>query len=153
MSGFESQHAAERQALEFLHAYRATFETFDVDRIVDCFVFPLQLTSDADQVAVVSVPTRGAWTEQISSLLASYRSIGVTSAYPVEIRVTLISPNVLLARVLWSLLRADQSTIYQFHASYTLVMLGDALRISAIVYDETLRLRAAVAQATSSSGR
>jgi hypothetical protein len=153
MSGFESQNTAERQVVEFLHAYRAAFESFDAERIVDCFAFPFQLTSDADQVSIVSVPAPDAWKAQVTTLLAAYRMIGVTSAYPVEIRVTVISPSVLMARVHWRLLRADQSTVYQFHGNYTIVLLADALRISAIVHDETPRLRAAVAQAKASTGK
>jgi hypothetical protein len=44
----------------FLDAYRAGFEAFDVDTIVDLFSYPCQITSDAGEITVTTVGTREA---------------------------------------------------------------------------------------------
>lgn len=153
MAGFESQNAAERRVVEFLHSYKSAFEAFDAERVTDHFVCPVHVTSDADHVSVVSVPNREAWRTQIAGLIDAYRRIGVASAYPAEIRVHLMSPNVLVARVHWRLLRADQSVIYQFHGNYTVVVIDGDLKITAIVHDESARLREAMIGARSDAGK
>src|SRR5689334_6527147 len=121
MSGFESQNAAERQVVEFLHEYKAAFESFEAGRICDHFTWPVQVTGDEDEgVSIASFPGRDPWFAQIETLLMMYRTIGVVSAYPAEIRVDRIAVHVLIARVTWRLMAARDRVIYQFHASYTL---------------------------------
>src|SRR5262245_34040238 len=96
IANFESQNAAERQVVEFVHEYKAAFESFEAGRICDHYAWPLQLIGDEENsVAIASVAARDVWFAQIEKLLMMYRAIGVVSAYAAEIRVDRIAAHVL----------------------------------------------------------
>jgi hypothetical protein len=61
---------------EFFQTYRRAFGG-DAERLADMFAYPCQLTSDAGEITVTSIPTREAWLPQLERLLAAYRAIGV----------------------------------------------------------------------------
>jgi len=63
-----------------------------------------------------------------------------------EARTTRLSPRLAQAAVGWTLESSAGRTIYEFDATYTLVATGDALRITAIVHNEQLRAREALAK-------
>jgi hypothetical protein len=129
----------------FLDAYRTAFEELDVGAIVDLFSYPCQLTSDAGEIAVTTVPSREVWAPQIEQLVAAYRAIGVRSAQVLELRVNELTPRLVQATLRWGLLDRDGRTLYEFDASYTLADLGRGLQITAIAHNETPRLRALIA--------
>ena len=133
-------------AKQFLHEYRATFERFDVAAVAAFFAFPLQVTGDAADVTVVSVPTLEAWVPQIERIVGAYRMLGVASADARDVRVVAVTTRISQATVNWHLLDAQGAAIYDFHASYTLADLGAGLRITAIAHDESPRLMAALAR-------
>jgi len=135
----------------FLSDYRETFERFDVAAVAAFFAFPLQVTGDAAEVTVVSVPTLEAWLPQIERIVGAYQMLGVASADARGARVVSVTSRISQATVNWHLLDADGAVVYDFHASYTLADLGAGLRITAIAHDESPRLMAALArrQATS----
>jgi hypothetical protein len=128
----------------FLDAYRAGFEAFDVEAIVDLFSYPCQITSDAGEVTVTRVATRAAWVPQIDRLVASYREIGVRTAEVLEFQVMDLTPVLAQVSVHWRLADGEGRSIYDFEASYTVAERGDGLRITAIAHNEMLRRRAAV---------
>lgn len=137
----------ERAAVEaFIDRYRATFESFDVEAIAACFAFPCQVTSDGDAVTVIAVPAVEAWRPGIERVVGAYRLLGVRSATMAELRVVDVTPHVAHAVVRWALTDGAGATVYEFDASYTLADLGDGLRITGIVHNETPRLLAAVAR-------
>ena len=52
---------------EFVDAYRMAFEAFDAAAIADLFFHPCQITSDAEKVTVMTVPTRDLWSPAFGS--------------------------------------------------------------------------------------
>jgi len=137
-------------AERFIDSYRATFESFDVAAIAACFAFPCQVTGDGDPAAgatVVSVPSADTWVPQIARIVGAYRLLGVRRAEVLDLRVVPVTSHVAYAVVHWGLRGADSATVYDFTGSYALADLGEGLRITAIVHDETPKLVAAVARA------
>ncbi len=131
---------------EFFDAYRTAFEAFEAAAIADLFSYPCQITSDAGEIDVVTVPARDAWMPQLERLIEAYRSIGVRSAEIIELQVLELTPRLAQAAVTWRLVDAERQPIYDFDAAYTLADPGTGLRITAIAHNETPRLRAAVAR-------
>lgn len=82
---------------DFLHAYRSTFEAFDVSAIADLFSYPCQITADTGEIDVTMIPAREAWIPQIERLVAGYRAMDVRSAEALEHRVIELTP-----RLAWS---------------------------------------------------
>jgi hypothetical protein len=137
------QAAAER----FIDRYRVTFESFDLAAIAACFAFPCLVVGDGDPATVVAVPSADLWVPQIARIVGAYRLLGVQRADVLDLRVVPVTPHVAHAVVRWGLRGADDAPIYDFTASYALADLGEGLRITAIVHDETPKLMAAVARA------
>ncbi len=131
---------------EFFNAYRSAFEAFDAAVIADLFFYPCQITSDAGEISVVTVPTRDVWLPQLERLVETYRSIGVRSAEIIELQVVELSARLAQASITWRLVDEERKPIYDFDAAYTLADPGTGLRITAIAHNETPRLRAAVAR-------
>ena len=129
---------------EFLDAYRAAFEAFDVTAVAGFFAFPCQVTSEAAEVTITAVPTLDAWTPQIERIIGAYRALGVATAVMGPLQVLGVTPRLAQAAVRWRLRDADGGTIYEFNASYSLADLGDGFRITAIAHNESPRLRAAL---------
>ena len=139
----------DRTAAEaFIDGYRRTFESFDVDAIAACFVFPMQVASEADVVTIATVADLDAWRPQIERIVGAYRLLGVHGARVASLDIAEVTPHVAHAVVHWALERADGLPVYGFTASYTLVDAGAGPRIAAIAHDETPKLLAAVARAT-----
>jgi hypothetical protein len=135
----------ERSSVQhFLDAYRAGFEAFDVEAIVDLFSYPCQITSDAGEVTVTTVGTREAWAPQIERLVAAYREIGIRTADVLELHVMELTSHLVQVTVHWRLANGEGRSIYDFDASYTVADRGDGMRITAIAHNEMPRLRAAV---------
>jgi hypothetical protein len=138
-------------ANQFLDDYRTTFERFDVAAVAAFFAFPLQVTGDAAEVTVVSVPTLEAWVPQIERIICAYRMLGVASADARSVRVVAVTPRISQASVTWVLLDGEGRLVYDFSASYTLADFGAGLRITAIAHDESPRLMAALARRQAAS--
>ena len=131
---------------EFVDAYRMAFESFDASAIVDLFFYPCQITSDAGEITVMTVPTRDLWLPQIERLVEAYQSIGVRSAEVVKLQVVELTPRLAQAAITWRLVDGAGQQLYGFDAAYTLADPGTGLRITAIAHNETPRLRATVAR-------
>ncbi len=130
----------------FLDEYRTTFERFDVAAVAAFVAFPLQVTGDAADVTVVSVPTVEAWLPQIERIVGAYRLLGVATADARDVRVVAVTARIAQATVNWVLRDGEGGVVYDFHASYTLADLGAGHRITAIAHDESPKLMAAVAR-------
>jgi hypothetical protein len=142
LNGFDD---VERSTVEhFLDAYRAGFEAFDVEAIVDLFSYPCQITSDAGEVMVTTVRAREAWVPEIDRLVAAYRGIGVRTVEVLELHATELTSLLAQVTVHWALVDGEGRSIYDFAASYTLADRGDGMRITAIAHNEVPHLRAAV---------
>jgi hypothetical protein len=136
----------ERSTVEsFIDGYRTAFARFDAEAVAGFFAFPCQVTSDAAEVSVTSVPTREAWLPQIERIIGAYRVLGVSTAAVLDLRVTDLTPRLAQAAVRWGLRNRNGDAVYEFDASYALADLGEGFRITAIAHNETPRLRAALA--------
>lgn len=129
---------------EFLEAYRRAFAAFDAEALADMFAYPCQLTSDAGEIIVTTVPTREAWLPELERLVAAYRTIGVRAAEILDRRTTDLTPQLTQVVVRWAPTDEVGARIYEFDAAYTLADLGHGLRITAIAHNETPRLRASL---------
>jgi hypothetical protein len=130
----------------FLDEYRQAFQRFDVASVAAFFAFPLQVTSDAADVTVVSVAAVDAWLPQIERIVGAYRLLGVASAKVAGLRVIAVTQRIAQAAVHWVLLDGQGGVIYDFHASYALADFGAGLRITTIAHDESSRRMAALAR-------
>ena len=138
---------ANEQVRKFVDAYRGAFESFDAAAITGFFHFPFQVTSDAGEISVVTVPTVESWLPQIERLVGAYQAIGIRSADVVTLEAFELTPTLAQANITWRLLDGDGESVYEFDAAYTLADPGAGLRITAIAHNETPRLRAALARA------
>lgn len=131
----------------FIEHYRIVFERFSAPEIAEHFAFPLLVTGDSGGGVMLTVATsKEQWTQQLDSLLASYRQIGVATSRVRALEAVTISPNLAQARVNWELFTGDGQPIYDFHSVYTLGRFDKELRVVAIAHDELPRLRAALAK-------
>ena len=131
---------------EFVDAYRMAFEAFDAVAIADLFFYPCQITSDAEKITVMTVPTRDLWLPQVERLVEAYRSIGVRSAEVIELQVVELTARLAQAAITWRLVDEAGQPLYDFHGAYTLADPGAGLRITAIAHNETPKLRGAAAR-------
>ena len=129
---------------EFLETYRRAFAAFDAEALADMFAYPCQLTSDAGEITVTTVPTRETWLPQIERLVAAYRAIGVRTAEIIEVRTTELTAQLAQVVARWAPVDGAGARIYEFDAAYTLADFGQGLRITAIAHNETPRLLAAL---------
>jgi hypothetical protein len=132
----------------FIEHYRTVFERFSAPEILEHFAFPLQVAGDIVSGVIVTVAaSKDQWTQQLETLLAGYRKLGVTRSQARSLEVVTISPNLVQARLHWDLFDGAGDPIYDFHSVYTLGRFEGRLRIIAIAHDELPRLRGALAKA------
>ncbi len=131
----------------FVDAYRRTFESFDAAAVAGCFAFPLHVAGDAAEVSLSAVPSPDAWLPAIERIVGAYRLFGVARAVVRSLEVAEVTPRIAHALVHWDLRRADDTPVYDFHASYTVADTPDGPRITAIAHDEGPRLAAAMLRA------
>jgi hypothetical protein len=130
----------ERSMVEhFPDAYRAGFEAFAGEAMLELFSYPGQITSDAGEVTVTTVGTGEAWALQIDRLVAAYREIGVRTAEVLELHVTEFTSLPAQVTVHRAPADGEGRSIYDFGASCTLADRGDGMRITAIAHNETPR--------------
>jgi hypothetical protein len=129
---------------DFLDAYRAAFEAFDLAAIADLFSYPCQITGEAGEISVMAFPTREAFVPQLERLVSAYRAIGVRSAEALESGVIELGPRLAQATVQRALLDREGVPIYEFNALYTLADFGRGMRISAIAHNGTRWLQASI---------
>jgi hypothetical protein len=129
-------------ASQLIEDYRSAFLRADLDALVNCFAFPLQVASiDGDQVSV-SIAGSEDWPEILSELLALYRHLEVADAAMLAVEISQPLDAVAIARVHWDLQRIDGTSVYDFTAVYTLLRTDGARRIIAIAHDELAKIRA-----------
>lgn len=130
------------QITNFLESYRTAFERLDAEAIADLFVYPLHITGDDDPVKPESIGSREEWTIQLRGLLSGYRSMQFSSANILHLYVLEFSPRLFQIKVHWELHDRAEAPLYDFTAVYTLVEMGENLRVTAIAHNELTRLHA-----------
>ncbi len=130
-------------ASELIEDYRSAFLRADLSALVNCFDFPLQVTGvDGDEVSV-SVAGSQEWPEVLQELLELYQRLGVADAAMRAVEITQPLDPVAIVRVHWDLQRGDGTSVYDFTAVYTLVLIDGTRKIIAVAHDELPRIRAA----------
>ena len=129
---------------ELIEQYRSAFASADVEALLDCFNFPLQVVSITTDQASVSIARTEDWPHVLDELLSGYERLGVAEAVPLSLEVTEPIEDVAFVRVHWALQHANGDPIYDFKAVYTLARTGGRYRIVAIAHDELPKLRAAM---------
>jgi hypothetical protein len=128
-----------------MEQYRSAFGSADVDALLDCFNFPLQLVSITTDQASVSISGTEDWPHVLDELLSSYQRLRVAEPVLLSLEVTEPIEGVAFVRVHWALRRANGDLIYDFKAVYTLARTDSRYRIVAIAHDELPKLRDALA--------
>ena len=127
-----------------MEQYRSAFASADVDALLDCFNFPLQVVSLTTEQASVSIARTEDWPHVLDELLSGYERLRVVEPVPLSLEVTEPIEGVAFVRVHWALQRANGDPIYDFKAVYTLARTDSRYRIVAIAHNELPKLRAAL---------
>ncbi len=127
--------------------YRGAFERADVDALVDCFAFPVQIVTVTQDGASISIADAGDWPGVLARLLGAYRRLGVASIVLQEMELHEPIGAVAVVRVRWALERADGGAVYDFTGTYTVASMDGRHRIVALAHDELPKMRAALARA------
>jgi hypothetical protein len=129
-------------AEHLIEEYRSAFLRADLDGLVNCFGFPLQVTSVTEDEVTISVAGSQDWPVVLNGLLGFYRHLQVAEAVMLEVDSFALMDGVTAVRVHWDLQRIDGSSIYNFTAVYTVGRLDGTVKIIAIAHDELVRSRA-----------
>jgi hypothetical protein len=127
-----------------MEQYRSAFASADVDALLDCFNFPLQVVSLTTEQASVSIARTEDWPHVLDELLSGYERLRVVEPVPLSLEVTEPIEGVAFVRVHWALQRVNGDPIYDFKAVYTLARTDSRYRIVAIAHNELPKLRAAL---------
>lgn len=130
-------------AEQLIGEYRSAFLRADLDGLVNCFRFPLQVASVAEDEVTVSVAGNKDWSVVLKGLLAFYRRQQVAEAAMLAVDTFAPMAGLAVIGVHWDLRRADGGSVYDFTAVYTIGRLEGTLKIIAIAHDELVRSRAA----------
>jgi len=144
----------DQEVITFLESYRIAFTKLDAQQIAEHFAYPLHIAGDGREVSLTSIVSQPEWLGSIERLLDMYRGVDFHEALILDLAQTPMSRKLAQARVHWGLLDPMSQPIYDFHALYTLVRIGEGLRIVAIAHDEVPMYRAYLArrQSTTQSG-
>jgi len=123
--------------------YRSAFVHRDIEALLDCFAFPVQIVGIVGSSASVFLASKDEWRGSIQNLLNGYERLGVTNAVPLSLDVSEPLRGTAIVTLHWQLQRTDGSQVYDFRAAYTLAWIGGNPRIVAIAHDELPKLRAA----------
>ena len=127
-----------------MRRYRDAFVRRDLDALLACFGFPLQVASVVGDGVLVSVAVAEEWPGVLEGLLGAYRRLEVADAVTRTLMVDEPVRGVALVRVHWELQREGGTPIYDFTALYTSARIDGRLRIVAIAHDELPHLHAAM---------
>jgi hypothetical protein len=129
---------------ELIARYRSAFVRADIEALLHCFHFPLQVVSiETDRVASVTIASSEGWPEVLQNLLNGYDRLRVADAVPLAVQLAEPVEGLTVAQVHWALQREDGTRVYDFTAAYTLVRVRGGTRIIALAHDELPKLRAA----------
>ena len=128
--------------MEFLASYRAAFESYDTDTILDHYVFPCTIISDAEKVTPSLLRTREELRAGVDYVLSLHRQIGCRSGQLLALDITDLSPR-LTGMMIRSRMRGEnERPLYEFQGFYSLARTDAGCRILAISHNQIPRLLA-----------
>jgi hypothetical protein len=133
--------------LAFLDAYRAAFEAFDAQAIVDLYALPAHVVSDGEPVALRPFADAGACLEGVQFVLDRHRRLGVRAGRVLEFDLLELASKIAVFRLRFEFHDGAGAPLYDYHGVYTLVPKGAGWGVAAISHDQIPRLTAAVAAA------
>src|ERR1700761_4176662 len=100
--------------MEFLASYRKAFESYDTDAILDHYVYPSTIISDAEKITPSFVKTREDLRAGVDHVLSLLREIGYRSGQLLALEITDLSPR-LTGVMLRSRMRGqNERPLYEF---------------------------------------
>src|ERR1700761_7676112 len=128
--------------MEFLASYRKAFESYDTDAILDHYLFPCTIISDAEKVTPSLLRSREDLRAGVDYVLSLHRDIGYRSGQLLALEITDLSPR-LTGMMLRSRMRdGEGKPLYEFQGFYSLARTDAGCRIMAISHNQIPRLLA-----------
>ena len=127
-------------AQQVLEEYRNAFRRGDLNALMNCFGFPLQVASVTGDEVSVTVAGSEDWPGVLQGVLDLYRRLEVAEAVMLAVEISQPLDPVAIIRVHWQLERVDGTSVYDFTAVYTLAQVAGSLKIIAIAHDERSRM-------------
>jgi len=106
--------------MEFLASYRKAFEGYDTDTILDHYVYPCTIISDAEKITPSFVKTREDLRAGVDYVLSLHRNFSYRSGQMLALEITDLSLR-LTGMMLRSRMRGeDERPLYEFQDFYSL---------------------------------
>jgi hypothetical protein len=133
---------------DFLASYRTAFESYDTDTILDHYVFPCTIISDAEKITPSLLRTREELRAGVDYVLSLHRQIGYQSGQLLALEITDLSPR-LTGMMIRSRMRGEnERPLYEFQGFYSLARTDAGCRILAISHNQIPRLLACAGEAS-----
>jgi hypothetical protein len=128
--------------MDFLGSYRKAFESYDTDTILNHYVFPCTIISDAEKITPSFLQTREELRAGVDHVLSLHRQIGYRSGQLLALEITDLSPR-LTGMMMRSRMRGEnERPLYEFQGFYSLARTDAGCRILAISHNQIPRLLA-----------
>jgi len=127
-----------------LDAYFDAYQRDHIDEILDWFLLPCHVVSDADNVVLTPLATKEACRVGVERVLNWHRDLGVKRRRIVKQLIIELSPRVSCVDVKVDIEDCAGGKLYDFEAVYTFVRSGSAWRVAAITHNQIPRLLSCV---------
>jgi hypothetical protein len=128
--------------MEFLGSYRKAFEDYDTDAILDHYVFPCTIISDAEKITPSLLQTKEELRAGVDYVLSLHRQIGYRSGQLLLLDITELSPRLTGMMIRSRMRDKNGRPLYEFQGFYSLARLEAGCRIVAISHNQIPRLLA-----------
>ena len=133
---------AAASVMEFFGSYRKAFENYDTDGILDHFVFPCSIISDAETITPSLMQSREQLRAGVDYVLSLHRQIGYRSGRLLHLDITDLSPRLTGAMIRSRMCDEKGRSLYEFEGFYSLARTDAGCRIMAISHNQIPRLLA-----------
>ena len=134
-----------------LFLYFKAYEQFRIDEIIDGFLLPCHLVSDAEEVVLMPLPTKESC-RVVQRVLDWHRGLGVERFSIAKQVIIELSPRISCVDVKVDVEDGAGVKLYDFEALYTFVRSASTWRIAAITYNQIPRLLSCVRAHGKTSG-
>jgi hypothetical protein len=134
--------------MDFLATYRMAFENYDTETILDHYVFPCTVISDAETVTPLLLRTRDELRAGVERVHALHREISYKSGQVLCLEITDLSPRLTGMMIRSRMCGENERPLYDFQGFYTLARTEAGCRIMAISHNQIPRLLACAGKAS-----
>jgi hypothetical protein len=132
--------------MEFLGSYRKAFENYDTDAILDHFIFPCTIISDAEKIAPSLLQTKEELRAGVDYVQSLHRQIGYSTGELLLLDITELSPRLTGMMIRSRMRDVSGRPLYEFQGFYSLARTDAGCRIMAISHNQIPRLLACASQ-------